>query len=99
MQPVWKQFSENLDINEKGHLVIAKHDAVELAKQFGTPLYVLDEDLMRLNCRRFVKAMEEHCGGKGLCLFASKALCTMHTANQGSPEILENSGDEAMVIE
>ncbi len=86
MQPAWMQFSENLDINGNGHLVIGRHDAVELAKEYGTPLYVLDEDLMRLNCRRFIKAMEEHCGGKGLCLFASKAFCTLHTARVAAEE-------------
>ena len=86
MQPKWMQFSENLEINDKGHLVIGQHDAVELAEKFSTPLYVLDEDLMRLNCRRFVEAMEEHCGGNGLCLFASKALCTMHTARVAEEE-------------
>ena len=86
MQPKWMQFSENLDINGKGHLVIGRHDAIELAEKFGTPLYVLDEDLMRLNCRRFVQAMEEHCGGNGMCLFASKALCTMHTARVAAEE-------------
>ena len=86
MQPVWMQFSENLDINEKGHLLIGKHDAVELAKEFGTPLYVLDEDHMRLQCRRFKQALDSHCGGHGLCLFASKALCTMHTARVAAEE-------------
>ena len=86
MQPKWLEFSENLGINDKGHLVIGRHDAVELAKQFGTPLYVLDEDLMRLNCRRFREAMEQHCGGRGLCLFASKAFCTMHTAKVAAEE-------------
>lgn len=88
MQATWMRFSENLDINEKGHLRIGKHDAVELAEKFGTPLYVLDEDLMRLNCRRFVQAMEQHCGGNGLCLFASKALCTLHTARVAAEECL-----------
>ena len=86
MQPAWKQFTENLDINEKGHLLIGQHDAVELAKEFGTPLYVLDEDLMRLNCRRFKRAMDEYCGGNGLCLYASKALCTMHTVKVAAEE-------------
>ena len=80
MQPAWKKFSENLDINDKGHLLIGQHDAVELAREFGTPLYVLDEDMMRLCCRRFNQAMEEHYDGNGLCHFACKALCTMHTA-------------------
>lgn len=39
--------SEDLTVNEKNHLVIGKNDTVELAKEFGTPLYVLDEDLIR----------------------------------------------------
>ena len=86
MQPAWKEFSENLDINAQGHLLIGQHDALELAKQYGTPLYVLDEDYMRLQCRRFKKAMDEHCGGHGLCLFASKALCTLHTARVAAEE-------------
>ena len=37
--------SEDLTVNEKNHLVIGKNDTVE--KEFGTPLYVLDEDLIR----------------------------------------------------
>ena len=44
--------SEDLTVNEKNHLVIGKNDTVELAKEFGTPLYVLDEDLIRKNCRQ-----------------------------------------------
>jgi len=39
--------SKNLSVNEQNHLTIGNHDTVELAKEFGTPLYVLDEDLMR----------------------------------------------------
>ena len=41
--------SENLSVNEKNHLVIGKNDTVELAKKFGTPLYVMDEELIRKN--------------------------------------------------
>lgn len=72
--------SDNLSINSKNHLTIGSHDTVELAKEFGTPLYVLDEDLMRKNCREYREALEESYGGNGLILFASKALCTMYTA-------------------
>ena len=46
--------SRNLDVNEKGHLTIADNDAVDLAKKYGTPLYVMDEDLIRENCRQFL---------------------------------------------
>ncbi len=72
--------SPNLSINDQNHLTIGQHDTVELAKKFGTPLYVLDEDLMRENCRAYKEALEQYYEGKGLVLFASKALCTMYTS-------------------
>ena len=71
--------SPNLSINSENHLVIGQHDTVELAKKFGTPLYVLDEDLMRDNCRTYKNAIDTYYDGHGLVLFASKALCTMYT--------------------
>ena len=71
--------SPNLSINSENHLVIGQHDTVELAKKFGTPLYVLDEDLMRDNCRAYKNALDTYYDGHGLVLFASKALCTMYT--------------------
>ena len=71
--------SPNLSINSENHLVIGQHDTVELAKKFGTPLYILDEDLMRDNCRAYKNAIDTYYDGHGLVLFASKALCTMYT--------------------
>ncbi len=70
--------SENLSVNGKNHLVIGKNDTVELAKEYGTPLYVIDEDMIRENCRTYNKAMREHYDGRGRVLYASKALCTKH---------------------
>ncbi|MGM9550972.1 MAG: diaminopimelate decarboxylase [Clostridia bacterium] len=78
--------SDNLSINSKNHLTIGNHDTVELAKEFGTPLYVLDEDLMRKNCRDYKEAIDKYYDGNGLVLFASKALCTMYTARLSSEE-------------
>ena len=78
--------SENLSVNEKGHLVIGKNDAVELAKEFGTPLYVLDEELVRKNCRMYKNAMDKYYGGKGLILYANKALCTLYTCRIAKEE-------------
>ena len=71
--------SKNLSINSDDHLMIGQHDTVELAKKFGTPLYVLDEDLMRDNCRAYKNAIDTYYDRHGLILFASKALCTMYT--------------------
>ena len=35
---------ENISIGANGHLLFAGQDTVELAKEYGTPLYLLDED-------------------------------------------------------
>lgn len=71
--------SEDLSVNERNHLVIGRNDTVELAKEFGTPLYVLDEDLFRKNCRVYKNAMDKYYGGNGLVLYANKAFCSMYT--------------------
>ncbi|MBQ6623419.1 MAG: diaminopimelate decarboxylase [Mogibacterium sp.] len=65
---------DNLTVNEKGHLTISGIDATELAAEFGTPLYVMDEDVLRANCRTYVKAMYEFFGSESAPLYASKAL-------------------------
>ena len=78
--------SKNLSVNEKNHLVIGKNDTTELAKEFGTPLYVLDEDLLRENCRVYKNAIDKYYGGNGLILYANKALCTVHTCNVAKEE-------------
>jgi diaminopimelate decarboxylase len=43
-------------INEAGHLEIGGCDTVELVREFGSPLYVLDEDHVRQLCREYRKA-------------------------------------------
>jgi len=40
-------------INDKGHLEIGGCDTTQLAQEFGTPLYVMDEELIRANCRLY----------------------------------------------
>ena len=60
-------------INEQGHLTIGGCDAVELARQFGTPLYVLDEALVRENCRTYQRAFRERHPDVQVA-FAGKAL-------------------------
>lgn len=67
--------SDCVSINERGHLTIGSYDTLELVKQFGTPLYVFDENEIRRNCRDFVKSMDDYYDGNGLVLYASKAFC------------------------
>lgn len=64
----------NLSVNNEGHLTIAGVDSVSLAKKYGTPLYVMDEDLIRARCRTQLAAMEKYCTSGSMILFASKAL-------------------------
>lgn len=78
--------SKNLSVNGKNHLTIGGLDCVELAEEYGTPLYVLDEDLVRENCRIYKKAMDKYYDGKGLILYANKALCTLFTCRVASEE-------------
>ncbi|MEE8346284.1 MAG: diaminopimelate decarboxylase [Dehalococcoidia bacterium] len=40
-------------VNEAGHLTVGGCDAVELTREFGTPLYVFDEETLRHQCREF----------------------------------------------
>ena len=44
-----------------------------LAAQYGTPLYVMDENVIRSNMRAFKSSMDKYYGGKGLVCYASKA--------------------------
>lgn len=67
--------TENLGINEEGHLTIGGIDTISLAKEYGTPLYVMDEDVIRDNCRKFKESIDKYYDGEGLVCYASKVFC------------------------
>ncbi len=69
--------SESLSINNQNHLAIGGLDTVALAKEFGTPLYVLDEAQIRKNCRLYMDSLNRFYDGNGMILYASKALCNL----------------------
>ena len=56
-----------------GVLHFAGRDTLSLAKEFGTPLYVMDEERIRANCRTYLSAMRESFGEDALPLYAGKA--------------------------
>ncbi len=64
----------NLNVNEQGHLTFAGVDTTVLAKEYKTPLYVIDEDCVRRKCRAYIGAMQKFFGKDSSALFASKAL-------------------------
>ena len=63
----------NISENEQGHLTFAGQDVVSLAKEYGTPLYLMDEDRIRVNCRVYREAFRKYFGERGAVLYASKA--------------------------
>jgi len=65
--------NENLTVNEQGNLAVAGVDAIELAEEYGTPVYIMNEDLIRHNCRLFKESIDKYYGGNGLVCYASKA--------------------------
>ena len=63
----------NIGINESSHLTFAGEDTVRLAAHYKTPLYLMDEDRIRENCRVYKTAMERAFGAGSYPLYASKA--------------------------
>lgn len=64
---------ENITVNDEGRLCFAGRDTAELAAEFKTPLYLLDEDRIRHNCRVYKAAMDRHFSPGSRPLYASKA--------------------------
>lgn len=54
-------------------LYFAGQDCEALAKQYGTPLYLMDEEWIRYKCRLYLAAVNEAFNGNAKVLFASKA--------------------------
>ena len=69
---------KNLGTNEKGHLTIGDVDTTEIAKEYGTPVYVLDIDHVRAQMRMYYNTLTECFGSTAIPLFASKALSFKH---------------------
>jgi len=75
-----------MNINHSGHLEIGGCDTVELAKEFGTPLYIMDEPYIREKCRIFVQAFS-NLYPRVEIVYAGKAFFTMALAR-----IIEQEG-------
>lgn len=67
------QICNNIGTNEKGNLTFAGFDTTELAKKYGTPLYLMDEDKIREKMRAYKSAMKNHFGEGAMPIYASKA--------------------------
>ena len=69
-------FHGTAKVNGQGHLEIGGCDVADLAQQYGTPLYIVDEALVRQRAREYVEAFRAS-GLKFQVAYASKAFCVM----------------------
>ncbi len=65
--------SNNIRYNEDGELIFADKKVFELARDFGTPLFVYDESRIIDNCIIYQKAMNAHFGDGSYPIYAGKA--------------------------
>ena len=65
--------SDNIRRTPEGVLTIAGQEVTRLAAEYGTPLYLMDEQRIRSNCRMYLKAFQENFPEDSLPLYASKA--------------------------
>lgn len=68
--------SELVEVNEKGHMVFAGRDVVELAQTFQTPLFVYNVEKIRKNAKAFVDGFKS-LGVKAQVAYASKAFSSV----------------------
>lgn len=62
------------NIESKGSdLYFGGQNVNELAAKYGTPLYLMDEDRIRANCRAYTRAFKENFGKNSRPIYASKA--------------------------
>ncbi|MBR0355032.1 MAG: diaminopimelate decarboxylase [Oscillospiraceae bacterium] len=65
--------SDNISRRGDGTLLFAGQSVCELADRYGTPLYLMDEDRIRRNCRMYREALANSFGPDALPLYAGKA--------------------------
>jgi diaminopimelate decarboxylase len=68
-----------MSINQQGQLEIAGHSLIKIAKEYGSPLYILDEAEIRNNCRAYREAFEKWYPNS-MTLYASKAFLSLAMA-------------------
>ncbi|MEC4894562.1 MAG: diaminopimelate decarboxylase [Oscillatoria sp. PMC 1051.18] len=60
-------------VNENDCLEIGGCDVTRLVQQFGSPLYILDEETLRAACRQYRDNLTKYYPGETLAIYASKA--------------------------
>ncbi len=84
-----KKYRENygdfIGVGDNGNLWVEDCDVAELARRFGTPLFIVSESQFRYTYRTFRDAFRKHYPGESEILFANKSnngLAYRHIMNQ-----------------
>jgi diaminopimelate decarboxylase len=72
-------------INDRDRLEIGGCEVTELVKEYGSPLYILDEATLRAACQEYRQSWQKYYNGPSLTIYASKAwnclaICNIVTA-------------------
>ncbi len=80
-----ESYGEFIGIGSNGNLWVDGCDVEDLAKKFGTPLFIISERQFRYTYRKFRDAFAKHYKGRSEILFANKSnngLAYRHIMNQ-----------------
>lgn len=88
---VFSLLPETATVTAHGHLAVGGVDLVELARQFGTPLYVYDEATIRRRARAYRDGLRAAYPGDSLVCYAGKAYC--------APWLLRIVADEGLGLD
>ncbi|MDQ2998143.1 MAG: diaminopimelate decarboxylase [Chloroflexota bacterium] len=86
--PASHLWPDGASVDARGHLIIGGCDTVELARAYGTPLYLLDEATFRASCRGYRAALARHYPAASRAHYASKALLNSGVAQLVAEEQL-----------
>ncbi len=65
--------ADNLAVDADGILIFAGRKATDLRERYGTPVYLMDEEKIRENCRVYLSSARAAFGDTAKVLYASKA--------------------------
>ena len=69
------QYLRPVTTEKREHIYIGGCDTIDLAKKYGTPLYVLDEETIRQICREYKEAFRNYKNIR--MMYACKSLCNL----------------------
>ena len=81
------ELHRHMRTNENGELMIADCSTIRLAQEFGTPLHVINEEVVRSKCQEINRSLGKYYPDSFVA-YASKAFCTLAMCKLVSQESL-----------